>query len=111
MRYNDLDKFFNGVWLVCIPYSPVDKKGLIKFDDVVITRIKGIKSQFFYKGYNIQDCNMPPPIQTELFDKLPDIIKQFYKIIKNEDWDTKTYYNRFMEEYNYFKETGRTTWL
>lgn len=105
-----MEKFLAGFWLVCIPYDPVDKKGSIKFDDVVITRIKGIKSQFFYKGYDINEGNMPLPIQTELFDKLPDILKQFYKII-NKDWDTKKFYNKFLEEYNYFKETGRTTWL
>ena len=107
---NNMEKFLAGFWLVCIPYDPVDKKGLIKFDDIVITRIKGIKSQFFYKGYDINEGNMPLPIQTELFDKLPDILRTFYKIIKK-DWDTQKFYNKFLEEYNYFKETGRTTWL
>lgn len=107
---DNLDRFLMGFWLTCIPYHPVDKKGVIKIGDAVITRIPNIKSQFFYKGYDINEGNMPDPIQRELFDKLPDILRSFYYEIKD-DFDTGKYYTKFYNEYNYFKETGRTTWL
>jgi hypothetical protein len=112
MRFNDLDRFLTGFEFTCIPYKPIDKKGgLIKINnDTIMTRIYGVKSQMFYKGYDITECNMPPPIQQELFDNLPSILKEFYKRI-SDDFDTKEYYKKFLDEYNYFKETGRTTWL
>lgn len=102
MRYNE---FFNGFLLTCVPYKKIDKKGIIKIGDTVFTRIHGIKSQMFYKGYDITEDNMPENIQRELFDKLPDIVKQFYEQLPYDNFD------KFMDGYNYFKETGRTTWL